>query len=150
MADKQYFMYFELGDDSRDGHGISEKFHLVSNHSVKDINDAIEKFKSESGLDISSWAEDYQDSSLPSEDVNKLVKLGIIKSKENLPGIESWDDENCDDVQYHFDGDDGYISFIFNSIVKHYIPDFTWSNYSIPNEERLDCMDGNGYGLYSL
>ena len=78
------------------------------------------------------------------EDVDELSKLGFITDKENIPGINSWDDD------YSFDGANGYVTFIFDVIVKRYIPDFEWDIYEIPNEKTLDCLDGNGYGLFCL
>lgn len=144
MTTKTYHMEFTMGDPSADGHGFKEEWHIVANHSAKDIEDAVRKFKYETNFDIKRWAEEYEDSILPTEVVDDLEKLGFITDTENIPGINHWDED------YTFDGDDGYVTFIFNVIVKHYIPDFEWSTFTIPNEECLYCMDGNGYGLYSL
>ena len=139
-----YHMNFTLGDWSKDGHGMMEEFHITANHSVKEINAAVKQFEKETKFDISSWAEEYEDSSLPTDDVNCLAKLGFITDKENIPGIDIWEDD------YSFDGGEGYTTFVLDVIVKHYIPDFEWDFYSIPDEKTLDCLDGNGYGLYSL
>ena len=144
MATKTYHMNFTLGDWSKDGHGMMEEFHIVANHSVKEINAAVKQFETETKFKISNWAEEYEDSSLPSEDVDDLAELGFITDKENIPGIDDWDDD------YTFDGANGYTTFILDVIVKHYIPDFEWENYNIPNEKTLDCLDGNGYGLFCL
>lgn len=141
---KIYHMNFTLGDPSADGHGMKEDFHITANHSAKEVEAAVRQFEKETNFKISNWAEEYEDSSLPNEDVNRLAKLGFITDKENIPGIDEWDDD------YSFDGADGYTTFIFNVIVKHYIPDFEWSIYEIPNEQILDCLDGNGYGLFCL
>ena len=39
MENKEYNICFELGDESHDGHGHSEKFHMTSNYSAKEITD---------------------------------------------------------------------------------------------------------------
>ena len=142
----KYHMEFTLGDPSADGHGLKEEFHIIANHTVKEIDAAVQKFEDETNFRIRRWAEDYEDNRLPSEDVEDLEKLGFITDKEkNIPGIDIWEDESMS-----FDGGGGYVKFIFNVIVKHYIPDFKWSYYNIPDEERLNCMHGNGYGLFFL
>ena len=144
MATKTYHMNFTLGDPSADGHGMTEEYHITANHSVKEIEAAVKQFESETKFKISNWAEDYEDNSLPSEDVDDLVELGFIADKENIPGIDACDDD------YTFNGTDGYTTFVLDVIIKHYIPDFEWDNYEIPNEKTLDCLDGNGYGLFCL
>lgn len=140
----KYHMEFTMGDWSADGHGLKEEWHIVSNHSAKDIEEAVKKFEKETNFKIRNWAEEYEDSRLPTEDVDDLEKLGFITDTENIPGIEHWDED------YSFDGDSGYVTFIFNVIVKHYIPDFRWETFTIPNEEHLSCMHGRGYGLFFL
>ena len=137
-------MNFTLGDPSADGHGMKEDFHITANHSEKEVEAAVRQFEKETNFKISNWAEEYEDSSLPNEDVDELAQLGFITDKENIPGINSWDDD------YSFDGANGYVTFIFDVIVKRYIPDFEWDIYEIPNEKTLDCLDGNGYGLFCL
>lgn len=149
MSNKEYYMYFTLGDDSDDGHCIKEEIHIAANYSAAKIDKVIAQFKQETNFDISKWARDYEDSSLPVDDVEDLVKLGFITDKTDIKGIDSYideDDHSNDD--YYIDGGKGYIEFIFEVIVKRYLPDFTWRYYSIPNEQCLTCMDGNGYGLY--
>lgn len=141
-----YHMNFTLGDWSKDGHGMMEEFHITANHSVKEIDAAVKKFEKETTFKISNWAEEYEDNSLPASVVNKLTKLGFITDKENIPGVDGW----AEDDDYSFNGADGYTAFILNVIVKHYIPDFEWGIYNIPHEQTLDCLDGNGYGLFCL
>lgn len=143
MATNTYRMNFTLGDPGGDGHGMKEKFHITANHSVKEINAAVKQFETETKFKISNWAEEYEDNSLPAEDVDDLVELGFITDKENIPGIDAWEDD------YAFDGANGYTTFIFNVIIKHYIPDFEW-DFTAFHEQTLDCLDGNGYGLFSL
>ena len=140
----KYHMNFTLGDPSADGHGLKEDWHIVANHSVKEIEDAVKQFEKDTHIKISNWAEDYEDSSLPEDHFNLLKKLGFITDEENVPGIDCWEGD------YSFDGDGGYVTFIFEVIIKRYIPDFEWNNYSIPDEKTLNCMDGNGYGLFCL
>lgn len=140
---KTYRMNFTLGDPGGDGHGMKEDYHITANHSVKEIEAAVKQFETETKFKISNWAEDYEDNSLPAEDVNDLAELEFITDKENIPGIDCWEDD------YTFDGANGYVTFIFNVIIKHYIPDFEWG-FTEFREQTLDCMDGNGYGLFCL
>lgn len=140
----KYHMEFTMGDWSADGHGLKEEYHIVSNHSAKEIDEAVKKFEKETNFKIGNWAAEYEDSRLPTEDLEDLEKLGFITDTENIPGIDYWNGD------YSFDGDSGYVTFIFNVIVKHYIPDFKWSNFRIPDEEHLECMHGCGYGLFFL
>lgn len=44
MATKNYHMNFTLGDPGGDGHGMTEEFHIVANHSAKEINAAVKQF----------------------------------------------------------------------------------------------------------
>lgn len=135
----KYHMEFTMG-----GLGLKEEWHIVANHSAKEIEEAVQKFQDETNLHIKRWAEDYEDNRLPEEDVEDLEKLGFITDRENIPGIDHRDED------YTFDGDGGYVTFIFNVIIKHYIPDFKWTTFTIPDEEHLNCMHGNGYGLFCL
>lgn len=78
----KYHMEFTLGDPSADGHGLKEEFHIIANHTVKEIDAAVQKFEDETNFRIRGWAEDYEDNRLPSEDVEDLEKLGFITDKE--------------------------------------------------------------------
>jgi hypothetical protein len=77
-------MNFTLGDPSADGHGMKEEFHITANHSVKEINAAVKQFETETKFKISNWAEEYEDSSLPSEDVYEDVKYHNDGRKEDV------------------------------------------------------------------
>lgn len=143
-------MRFTLGDEGGDGHNQSETFHIVANHTVKEINAVMKKFEKELGHPISEWAEDYEDNYLPQEDAEYLHKLGFFNDVKNIPGVEYDEDyEEYDSQPFAFDGAGGYVTFMFDCVVKHYLPDFEWKKYDIPNESCLSCLDGNGYGLYS-
>lgn len=143
-------MRFTLGDEGGDGHNQSETFHIVTNHTVKEINAVMKKFEKELGHPISEWAEDYEDNYLPQEDAEYLHKLGFFNDVKNIPGVEYDEDyEQYDSQPFAFDGASGYVTFMFDCVVKHYLPDFDWKKYDIPNESCLSCLDGNGYGLYS-
>ena len=45
MEKKEYNICFELGDESHDGHERSEKFHMTSNYSAKEITDFLNEFE---------------------------------------------------------------------------------------------------------
>lgn len=145
-----HHMQFTLGDYGGDGHDKRETFHIVANHTAKEIDDVMKKFEKELGHPISNWAEDYEDNILPQEDAEYLHKLGFFNDVKEIPGVVYDEDyESYDSKPFGFDGADGYVTFMLNCVVKHYLPDFKWEKYEIPNEACLSCLDGNGYGLYS-
>lgn len=145
-----YHMQFTIGDDSGDGHCKNDAFHIVANHSAKEINAVMKKLEKELGHSVSDWASDYEDNSLPQDDAEFLHKLGFFSDVTKIPGVEYDEDyEQYDSHPFGFDGVNGYVTFMLSCIVKHYLPDFKWETYEIPNEECLSCLDGNGYGLYS-
>ena len=135
MEKKEYNICFELGDESHDGHGHSEKFHMTSNYSAKEITDFINEFEKKTGIDICKECEDYEDNTFSKETTKKLLELGIIDS-------EYVEDDDC----YYVDGIDDFINIIENCL-KYVVKDFEW-HYRNLKEEKLYKLDGVGYGLF--
>ena len=75
MEKKEYNICFELGDESHDGHGHSEKFHMTSNYSAKEITDFLNEFEKKTGIDICKECEDYEDNTFSKETTKKLLEL---------------------------------------------------------------------------
>ena len=135
MEKKEYNVCFELGDESHDGHGHSEKFHMSSNYSAKEITDFLNEFEKKTGIDICKECEDYEDNTFSKETTKKLLELGIIDS-------EYIEDDDC----YYVDGTDDFINIIENCL-KYVVKDFEW-HYRNLKEENLSKLDGVGYGLF--
>ena len=135
MENKEYNICFELGDESHDGHGHSEKFHMTSNYSAKEITDFLNEFEKKTGVDICKECEDYEDNTFSKETTKKLLELGIIDS-------EYVEDDDC----YYVDGTDDFINIIENCL-KYVVKDFEW-HYRNLKEEKLYKLDGVGYGLF--
>ena len=135
MEKKEYIICFELGDESHDGHGHSEKFHMTSNYSAKEITDFLNEFEKKTGIDICKECEDYEDNTFSKETTKKLLELGIIDS-------EYVEDDDC----YYVDGTDDFINIIENCL-KYVVKDFEW-HYRNLKEENLSKLDGVGYGLF--
>ena len=135
MEKKEYNICFELGDESHDGHGHSEKFHMTSNYSAKEITDFLNEFEKKTGIDICKECEDYEDNTFSKETTKKLLELGIIDS-------EYVEDDDC----YYVDGTDDFINIIENCL-KYVVKDFEW-HYRNLKEENLSKLDGVGYGLF--
>ena len=135
MEKKEYNICFELGDESHDGHGHSEKFHMTSNYSAKEITDFLNEFEKKTGIDICKECEDYEDNTFSKETTKKLLELGIIDS-------EYVEDDDC----YYVDGTGEFIDIIENCL-KYVVKDFEW-HYRNLKEEKLYKLDGVGYGLF--
>ena len=135
MEKKEYNICFELGDESHDGHGHSEKFHMTSNYSAKEITDFLNEFEKKTGIDICKECEDYEDNTFSKETTKKLLELGIIDS-EYVEG------DGC----YYVDGTDEFVDIIENCL-KYIVKDFEW-HYRNLKEENLSKLDGVGYGLF--
>ena len=135
MEKKEYNICFELGDESHDGHGHSEKFHMTSNYSAKEITDFLNEFEKKTGIDICKECEDYEDNTFSKDTTKKLLELGIIDS-------EYVEDDDC----YYVDGTDDFINIIENCL-KYVVKDFEW-HYRNLKEEKLYKLDGVGYGLF--
>ena len=135
MEKKEYNICFELGDESHDGHGHSEKFHMTSNYSAKEITDFLNEFEKKTGIDICKECEDYEDNTFSKETTKKLLELGIIDS-EYVEG------DGC----YYVDGTDDFINIIENCL-KYIVKDFEWHHRNL-KEEPLCKLNGVGYGLF--
>ncbi len=143
----KYNIYFSLGDPWNDGHGISYDYHIVTNYSVKDIENAYMKTTEILGFNfIKEVGIEYEcDRWIPEEYTSKLLSLGII-NKENIVKEDpefSWDaPKGCYDFN---DTEDEFIEIYFN-IVKYSLPDFEWEIRDL-EEETLSDLNGAAYGL---
>lgn len=135
MKEKEYNIYFALGDFSNNGHGQSEDFHLVSNHSAQEITSFLNEFEKKTGIDICKECEYYQENRLSKETTKKLVNIGIIDSEY----VE-------DDGFYHVEDTGDFVDIVKNCL-KYVTNDFEW-HYRDLKEDTLNKLHGSGYGLF--
>ena len=135
MEKNEYNICFELGDESHDGHEHSEKFHMTSNYSAKEITKFLNEFEKKTGVDICKECEDYEENRLSKEATEKLLELGII----NQECIEK-------DDRYYVEGTDDFVDIIENCL-KYIVKDFEWHHRNL-KEEPLCKLNGVGYGLF--
>ena len=135
MKEKEYNIYFAIGDVNNDGHGQSIDFHLVSNYSAQEITNFLNEFEKKTGIDICEECKEYQENRLSKETTEKLVNLGIIDSKH----------VNDDGFYYVEDADD-FVDIVKNCL-KYIVDDFEW-HYRDLKEDTLNKLHGSGYGLF--
>lgn len=124
-----YNLGFKLGDPSQDGHCIYKEYHIVSTHSRDQITKAYNEFVDKYGVDFMTLFQEY--------DCN-------VELPENIK--EFFDSLNI--KYYHEYYTSEFISQFFN-IIKFMIPNFEWEFRNL-EEECLNILDGNGYGLFKL
>ena len=135
MKEKEYNICFEIGDESHDGHGHSEKFHMSSNYSVQDITKFIDEFKNKTGVDICEECKDYEENRLSKKATEKLLELGIIDQEY----IEK-------DGFYYVECADEFVDII-EDCLKYIVKDFWWHRRNL-KEDVLYKLNGAGYGLF--
>lgn len=123
-----------LGDLSNDGHGLYEIYHLVSNYSAKDINDAYIRFVNKNGIDITQYCHDYLDNELYGEIVDFLLKINAIKKSD------------LEDKSFYVDGPDEYIELFFK-LVQTELTNLIWYHRDL-KEEEIMSLHYAGYGLF--
>lgn len=118
-----------VGDWSRDGHGISEKYTVECNYNSKDVWGAIKAAKK--WLELGEMCSDYEDSTIRQPDFDKLVEAGI-----DLTKYEYYDNEE----EIHMCSDSWVM---FNMwLAKTQLPDL---EYKEVNNKSLEI---GGYGLF--
>lgn len=138
MKEKEYNIYFAIGDFNNDGHGRSIDFHLVSNYSAQEITNFLNEFEKKTGIDICEECKEYQENRFnrfSKETTGKLVNLGIIDSKY----------VNNDGFYYVEDAFD-FVDTVTNCL-KYVANDFEW-HYRDLKEDTLNKLHGSGYGLF--
>lgn len=137
---------FSLGDPWCDGHGHYSEYHMQSNYSADEIQEAYKKACNIIGLDfVNDIADEYEcDWFLDEETTNLFLKHNLIDADQVTPEGKGdcYQPENC----FYFDGLDDYLN-IFKRIVQLILPDFTLTNRDL-EEENLSILDGAAYGLF--
>lgn len=121
-----------LGDWPGDGHNMTQDFFFNTDKTVAELEQIYEDNSAELGFDIFDYCSDYEDSTIPREDFNKLS--GILDIRVYL---EEEDDEliymGCDKYKDVFVAIMNYKEQVLNSVVDYQV------SYKL-------C---GGYGLFS-
>ena len=136
----EYNVCFTLGDPGGDGHANTSDYHMVSNYSAKEIDEAYKKATEILGFNfVEKVGSDYQDNELHEPYFSILVEKGIIKKE---------------DYEYEYDGktlldtylDESDFIDIFKSICKLVLPDLVINRRNL-EEQQISSLEGTAYGI---
>ena len=136
----KYNVCFTLGDPSGDGHGNASEYHMVSNYSAKEIDEAYKKATEILGFNfVEKVGSDYEDNELHEPYFSILVEKGVIKKE---------------DYEYEYDGKtllDTYLNEsdfidIFRNICKLILPDLIIKSRDL-EEQKIFSLEGAAYGI---
>lgn len=135
-----YNITFTLGDPGGDGHANTSEYHMVSNYSSKNIDDAYRKAVDIIGFDfVKKVGADWEDSSISEPYFSILVDKGILNRK---------------DFEYEWKGKIEFDPYIdeeiyidtFIKLIKLVLPDFELKFRDL-KEESLTVLEGAAYGI---
>ena len=136
----KYNVCFTLGDPSGDGHANTSEYHMVSNYSAKEIDEAYRKATEILGFNfVEKVGSDYQDNELHEPYFSIFVEKGIIKKE---------------DYEYEYDGktlldtylDESDFIDIFRNICKLILPDLVIKGRDL-EEQQISSLEGAAYGI---
>lgn len=140
MSELQYNVCFTLGDPSGDGHANTSEYHMISNYSSKEIDEAYKKATEILGFNfVKKVGINHQDNELHEPYFSILIKKGIIKEE---------------DYKYEYDGkilldtylDESDFIDIFKSICKLVLPDLVINHRDL-EEQQILSLEGTAYGI---
>ena len=138
MTELKYNVCFTLGDPSGDGHANTSEYHMVSNYSAKEIDEAYKKATEILGFNfVEKVGSDYEDNELREPYFSILVEKGIIKKEDY-----EYEDENYLNTYLN---EDEFID-IFESICQLVLPDLV-IDYRNLEEDRIFSLEGAAYGI---
>ena len=138
MSELKYNVCFTLGDPSGDGHANTSEYHMVSNYSAKEIDEAYKKATEILGFNfVEKVGSDYEDNELREPYFSILVEKGIIKKEDY-----EYEDENYLNTYLN---EDEFID-IFESICQLVLPDLV-IDYRNLEEDRIFSLEGAAYGI---
>ena len=140
MSELKYNVCFTLGDPSGDGHSGTSDYHMISNYSADEIDEAYKKATKILGFDfVEKVGVDYQYNELHEPYFSILVEKGIIK-KENYE--HEYEGETY--LNAYLDEED--FIYIFNSICKLVLPDLVMDFRNL-EENKIFSLEGAAYGI---
>ena len=136
----KYNVCFTLGDPSGDGHANTSEYHMVSNYSAKEIDEAYRKATEILGFNfVEKVGSEYEDNELREPYLSILIEKGIIKKE---------------DYEYEYEGkihlntyldEDEFID-IFRNICKLILPDLVIKGRDL-EEQQISSLEGAAYGI---
>ena len=133
-----YKFKLDVGDVSGDGHGKHDTYIIESNLPHDVVRSLYKEAVEETGIDVTKYCDEYEDSSIPVEIINELESHGV-----DIDAIGKYTAEEL--REGNVDGPEALISLIM-AMVKMQEESFQWKygNDSIP-----DLGIGSfGYGLF--
>ena len=136
----KYNVCFTLGDPSGDGHANTSDYHMVSNYSAKEIDEAYKKATEILGFNfVEKIGVNYQDNELREPYFSILVEKEIIKEE---------------DYKYEYNGktlldtylDESDFIDIFEKICQLALPDLVINNRDL-KEQKISSLEGTAYGI---
>ena len=136
----EYNVCFTLGDPGGDGHANTSDYHMVSNYSAKEIDEAYKKATEILGFNfVKKIGVNHQDNELHEPYFSILIEKGIIKEE---------------DYKYEYDGktlldtylDESDFIDIFKSICKLVLPDLVINRRNL-EEQQISSLEGTAYGI---
>ena len=140
MSELKYNVCFTLGDPGGDGHANTSDYHMVSNYSAKEIDEAYKKATEILGFNfVEKVGSEYEDNELHEPYLSILIEKGIIKEE---------------DYKYEYDGKtllDTYLNEsdfidIFRNICKLILPDLIIKGRDL-EEQQISSLEGAAYGI---
>lgn len=140
MSELKYNVCFTLGDPGGDGHANTSDYHMVSNYSAREIDEAYKKATEILGFNfVKKVGVNYQDNELHEPYFSILIEKGIIKEE---------------DYKYEYDGktfldtylDESDFIDIFKSICKLVLPDLVINRRDL-EEQQISSLEGTAYGI---
>ena len=140
MSELKYNVCFTLGDPGGDGHANTSEYHMVSNYSAKEIDEAYKKATEILGFNfVEKIGVNYQDNGLREPYFSILIEKGIIKEE---------------DYKYEYDGktlldtylDESDFIDIFEKICQLALPDLVINNRDL-KEQKISSLEGTAYGI---
>lgn len=136
----KYNVCFTLGDPSGDGHANTSEYHMVSNYSAKEIDEAYKKATEILGFNfVEKVGSDYEDNKLHEPYFSILVEKEVIKKE---------------DYEYEYNGktlldtyldEDDFID-IFENICKLVLPNLVIESRNL-EEQQIFSLEGAAYGI---
>ena len=136
----KYNVCFTLGDPSGDGHANTSEYHMVSNYSAKEIDEAYKKATEILGFNfVEKVGSDYEDNELREPYFSILVEKGVIKKE---------------DYEYEYNGKTLFYTYldesdfidIFRNICKLILPDLVIKGRDL-EEQQISSLEGAAYGI---
>ena len=134
----EYNVCFTLGDPSGDGHGNASEYHMVSNYSAEEIDEAYKKATEILGFNFVEKV-GSDDSELHEPYFSILVEKGIIKK-------EDYEYEyNGKTFLYTYLDEDNFID-IFEDICKLVLSDLVIKSRDL-EEQQIFSLRGAAYSI---